>query len=92
MCAQRDADREKAQLREFLQSAVRECLAHRSAWPFKEPVDTTEVEDYTTIVSDPIGTTTIRPQHHHPPRQHNGIGEAPHVLPAGLWWWWQTCL
>ena len=52
---QRDVDREKATLSNFLQSALKDVRSHRAAWPFTDPVDTTEVTDYLDVVSDPIG-------------------------------------
>lgn len=52
---QRDVDREKANLNNFLQSVLKEVRNHRAAWPFTDPVDTDEVTDYLDVVSDPIG-------------------------------------
>lgn len=51
----RDLDREKAALQTFLERTVREVQAHKAAWPFLEPVDTTVVTDYLECITDPIG-------------------------------------
>jgi hypothetical protein len=52
---QRDVDRERAALSSFLRNTVGEVRAHKSSWPFLEPVNTDEVTDYLDVITDPIG-------------------------------------
>ena len=33
---------------------------HDASWPFQEPVDTSEVEDYLTVIKDPIDLSKIK--------------------------------
>jgi histone acetyltransferase len=57
--SQRDTDRERAALQLFFNGILREVYNHRAAWPFLEPVDTSEVPDYLDVVSDPIDLSLI---------------------------------
>eukprot|EP00957_Ditylum_brightwellii_P089632 6826256-Ditylum_brightwellii.AAC.1 len=55
----KDADRQKNYIKSELLSIVRRTEEQQFAWPFREPVDTTEVLDYLEIVKDPIDLSTI---------------------------------
>jgi histone acetyltransferase len=57
--SQRDMDRERVALQLFLNNILREVFNHRAAWPFLEPVDTSEVPDYLDVVTDPIDLSLI---------------------------------
>lgn len=57
--SQRDIDRERVALQSFLSNVLREVFNHRAAWPFLEPVDTSEVPDYLDVVTDPIDLSLI---------------------------------
>jgi len=57
--AAKDNDRQRNQLKSELLSIVRKTEDQQFAWPFREPVDTTEVTDYMTVVKDPIDLSTI---------------------------------
>lgn len=57
-CA-KDADRQKNALRSELLSMVRKIEEQQFAWPFREPVDTTEVKDYLDVIKEPIDLSTI---------------------------------
>ena len=55
----KEADRQKNALKNELLQIVRKIEEQQFAWPFREPVDTTEVPDYLTVVKTPIDLSTI---------------------------------
>lgn len=55
----KDADRQKNALKSELLALVRKTEEQQSAWPFREPVDTSEVHDYLDVVKEPIDLATI---------------------------------
>lgn len=55
----KDADRQKNHIKSELLALVRKTEEQQFAWPFREPVDTTEVKDYLEIIKDPIDLSTI---------------------------------
>jgi len=55
----KDADRQKSALKSELLALVRKTEEQQYAWPFREPVDTSEVPDYLTVVKEPIDLSTI---------------------------------
>lgn len=55
----KDIDRAKNALKSELLQIVRKVEEHQSAWPFREPVDTSEVKDYLDIIKEPIDLATI---------------------------------
>lgn len=55
----KESDRQKNHLKSELLSLVRKTQDQQFAWPFREPVDTTEVKDYLEIIKDPIDLSTI---------------------------------
>jgi histone acetyltransferase len=57
--AAKDSDRQRNHLKSELLSIVRKIEDQQFAWPFREPVDTTEVTDYLTVIKDPIDLSTI---------------------------------
>uniref|UniRef100_A0A7S1B7E7 Bromo domain-containing protein n=2 Tax=Corethron hystrix TaxID=216773 RepID=A0A7S1B7E7_9STRA len=57
--ANRDADRARTSLRTELLQVVRKIEDQNFAWPFRQPVDTSEVPDYLEIIKDPIDLFTI---------------------------------
>jgi histone acetyltransferase len=57
--AAKDSDRQRNQLKSELLSMVRKIEEQHFAWPFREPVDTTEVKDYLDIIKDPIDLSTM---------------------------------
>jgi len=54
-----DNDKQKSLLKTELLTIVRKAEEHQAAWPFREPVDTTEVKDYLDIIKEPIDLSTI---------------------------------
>ena len=56
---QKDADRQRNQIKSDLLAILRRVDEQQSAWPFREPVDTTEVKDYLEVISNPIDLSTI---------------------------------
>lgn len=40
---------------EALKKLIKQMQAHKSAWPFMEPVDATEAPDYYKVIKEPIG-------------------------------------
>eukprot|EP00551_Chaetoceros_affinis_P012161 CAMPEP_0203665582 /NCGR_PEP_ID=MMETSP0090-20130426/2783_1 /ASSEMBLY_ACC=CAM_ASM_001088 /TAXON_ID=426623 /ORGANISM="Chaetoceros affinis, Strain CCMP159" /LENGTH=443 /DNA_ID=CAMNT_0050529191 /DNA_START=1 /DNA_END=1335 /DNA_ORIENTATION=+ len=57
--AAKDSDRQRNHLKSELLSIVRKTEDQQCAWPFREPVDTTEVTDYLNVIKDPIDLSTI---------------------------------
>lgn len=57
--AAKDSDRQRNHLKSELLSIVRKTEDQQFAWPFREPVDTTEVTDYLNVIKDPIDLSTI---------------------------------
>eukprot|EP00521_Asterionellopsis_glacialis_P009000 CAMPEP_0195290538 /NCGR_PEP_ID=MMETSP0707-20130614/6361_1 /TAXON_ID=33640 /ORGANISM="Asterionellopsis glacialis, Strain CCMP134" /LENGTH=562 /DNA_ID=CAMNT_0040350679 /DNA_START=110 /DNA_END=1798 /DNA_ORIENTATION=- len=57
--ASKDSDRQKNALKSELLQLVRKTEEQQSAWPFREPVDTTEVADYLDLIKQPIDLSTI---------------------------------
>lgn len=55
LLCQRDTERERQALSNALHQAFKEVKGHRASWPFLEPVDTDEVNDYLDVITDPIG-------------------------------------
>ena len=55
----KDLDRAKNALKSELMSIIRKVEDQQFAWPFREPVDTTEVKDYLDIIKEPIDLLTI---------------------------------
>ena len=55
----KDADRQKNALKSELLSLVRKAEEQQFAWPFREPVDTSEVHDYLEVIKEPIDLSTI---------------------------------
>lgn len=55
----KDVDRAKNALRSEMLSIVRKVEEQQFAWPFREPVDTTEVKDYLEVIKEPIDLSTI---------------------------------
>lgn len=54
-----DSDKQKSLLKSELLTMVRKVEEQQFAWPFREPVDTTEVKDYLEIIKEPIDLSTI---------------------------------
>lgn len=57
--AAKDSDRQRNHLKSELLAIVRKTEDQQFAWPFREPVDTTEVTDYLNVINDPIDLSTI---------------------------------
>lgn len=57
--ASKDGDRKGNQLKSDLLALVRKVEEQQFSWPFREPVDTTEVKDYLDIVKDPVDLSTM---------------------------------
>jgi histone acetyltransferase len=55
----KDVDRAKTALKSELLGMVRKVEEQQFAWPFREPVDTTEVKDYLEVIKEPIDISTI---------------------------------
>lgn len=55
----KDADRQRNALKSELLQIVHKTEEQQFAWPFREPVDTTEVQDYLEVIKDPIDLMTI---------------------------------
>lgn len=55
----KDVDRAKMALKSELLGMVRKVEEQQFAWPFREPVDTTEVKDYLEVIKEPIDVSTI---------------------------------
>merc|ERR1712070_363974 len=56
----RETDRDWSTLIGQLRNIWREVEKHDASWPFREPVDTEEVQDYLTIIKDPIDLSKIK--------------------------------
>ena len=57
--AQKDSDRQKNYLKSELLQILQKIEDQHFSWPFREPVDTDEVEDYLNVVKDPIDLSTM---------------------------------
>jgi len=57
--AQKDSDRQKNFLKSELLHILQKIKDQNFSWPFREPVDTTEVKDYLDIVKEPIDLSTM---------------------------------
>jgi len=55
----KDADRQKNVLKSELLAIVRKTEEQQFSWPFREPVDTSEVHDYLDVIKEPIDLSTI---------------------------------
>jgi histone acetyltransferase len=55
----KDTDKQRNELRSDLLNIIRKIEEQHFAWPFREPVDTTEVKDYLDIIKDPIDLSTM---------------------------------
>jgi len=55
----KDVDRAKTALKSELLSIVRKVEEQQFSWPFREPVDTSEVKDYLEVIKEPIDLSTI---------------------------------
>mmetsp|Transcript_18367 Transcript_18367/g.23827 ORF Transcript_18367/g.23827 Transcript_18367/m.23827 type:complete len:136 (+) Transcript_18367:46-453(+) len=56
---QKDAERQKNQIKSDMLTILRKIDEQQFAWPFREPVDTTDVKDYLNVISNPIDLSTI---------------------------------
>jgi len=57
--AAKDNDRQRNHLKSELLTIIRKVEDQQFAWPFREPVDTTEVTDYLGVVKEPIDLSTM---------------------------------
>ena len=57
--AAKDSDLQKNKLKSDLLAIIRKTEEQQFAWPFRQPVDTTEVTDYLDVIKDPIDLSTI---------------------------------
>lgn len=57
--AAKDNDRQRNHLKSELLTIIRKVEDQQFAWPFREPVDTTEVTDYLSVVKEPIDLSTM---------------------------------
>ena len=57
--AAKDSDKQRNVLKSELMSIVRKVEEQQFAWPFREPVDTTEVKDYLDVIKEPIDLSTM---------------------------------
>jgi histone acetyltransferase len=55
----KDLDRAKSALKNELLGIVRKVEEQQFSWPFREPVDTNEVQDYLEVIKEPIDLSTI---------------------------------
>jgi histone acetyltransferase len=55
----KEADRQKSALKSELLSMIRKIEEQQFVWPFREPVDTSEVADYLDVIKEPIDLSTI---------------------------------
>jgi histone acetyltransferase len=55
----KEADRQKSALKSELLSMIRKIEEQQFAWPFRDPVDTSEVADYLDVIKEPIDLSTI---------------------------------
>ncbi|KAL3938020.1 MAG: hypothetical protein SGBAC_006977 [Bacillariaceae sp.] len=55
----KDVDRAKTVLKSELLAIVRKVEEQQFSWPFREPVDTSEVKDYLEVIKVPIDLQTI---------------------------------
>jgi len=49
----------KNQIKSDMLTILRKIDEQQFAWPFREPVDTTDVKDYLNVISNPIDLSTI---------------------------------
>ncbi|CAI5512496.1 unnamed protein product, partial [Closterium sp. Naga37s-1] len=56
----RDGPPTKAQLHNLMKQMHRAVMEHADSWPFKDPVDGSEVPDYYDIIKDPIDLKTMQ--------------------------------
>lgn len=56
---QKDVDRQRNHMKSEMLSIIRKTEEQAFSWPFREPVDTTEVKDYLEVITDPIDLSTI---------------------------------
>ena len=57
--AVKDLDRQKSQLKSELLALIRKTSEQQFSWPFREPVDESEVPDYREVVKEPIDLSTM---------------------------------
>jgi histone acetyltransferase len=57
--AAKDTDKQRTELKSELLNIVHKIEEQHFAWPFREPVDTTEVKDYLDVIKDPIDLSTM---------------------------------
>jgi hypothetical protein len=55
----KDTDRQKNALKSDLLALLRKVEEQQFAWPFREPVDTEEVQDYLDVIKEPIDLSTV---------------------------------
>ena len=55
----KEQDRQKSALKNEFLAMIRKIEEQQYAWPFREPVDTTEVPDYLEVIKEPIDLQTI---------------------------------
>ena len=55
----KDMDRRKSQLKSDLLNIVSKVSDQQFAWCFRDPVNTDEVKDYSTVIKDPIDLRTM---------------------------------
>jgi histone acetyltransferase len=55
----KEADRQKSALKSELLSMIRKIEEQQFAWPFREPVDTSEVGDYLDVIKETIDLSAI---------------------------------
>jgi histone acetyltransferase len=55
----KEADRQKSALKSELLAMIRKIEEQQFVWPFREPVDVTEVPDYSDVIKEPIDLSTI---------------------------------
>lgn len=55
----KDVDRAKTALKSELLAIVRKVEEQQFSWPFREPVDTSEVKDYLEVIKEPIDLSSI---------------------------------
>lgn len=55
----KESDRQKTALKSEFLAMIRKIEEQQFAWPFREPVDTSEVPDYMEVIKEPIDLSTI---------------------------------
>ncbi|KAJ1453603.1 hypothetical protein M885DRAFT_582833 [Pelagophyceae sp. CCMP2097] len=68
-----DGNRRDGAEEESMAKLLERTKAHDAAWPFQEPVDTAVVQDYLSVISDPVDLRTLEQQLEQ--RQFSGFNE-----------------